>query len=234
MGLGMANVAGVVENEDDTVFPGVGATCRSCRAEWLWRYALLAARVVRDPVGVSMGAPVSVGSSDFLDMTPGAPSARGEGEGGEQEREDERDFPLLHTPRCLPPRGQRRQGRGERVRRARRGQCAPCARYRGRARVARAQTRWTDMLRQAMVAKRWGAGEATTRGGHDYSQTVLATRGKERSLRADRDRQRSRARSASLESIDPYRPLTKQEEDQRYANTAANAAARGVHQCHDR
>ncbi|KAJ6517111.1 hypothetical protein DFH09DRAFT_1373701 [Mycena vulgaris] len=91
----------------------------------------------------------------------------------------------------------------------------------------KAQTRWTDMLRLAMAAKRWGAGEATTRGGHDYSQTVLATRGKERSLRADRDRQRSRARSASLESIDPYRPLTKEEEDQRYANNAVNAAARG-------
>jgi hypothetical protein len=51
---GIGGDGGVAENEDETVFPGVAATCRSCRAEWLWRYALLAGRVAKDPGAVSL------------------------------------------------------------------------------------------------------------------------------------------------------------------------------------
>ncbi|KAJ7910991.1 hypothetical protein B0H13DRAFT_2010734 [Mycena leptocephala] len=106
MGLVLGDVACVLEDEDDTVFPGMGATCRSCRAKWLWRYALLAARVVRDPVGFSMGALMSLGNGDFLDMMPGVPSAarvdggEREAEGEEREPQDERD--LLHTLSVSP------------------------------------------------------------------------------------------------------------------------------------
>ncbi|KAJ7504038.1 hypothetical protein B0H11DRAFT_2273732 [Mycena galericulata] len=41
----------VVKNKDEVVFPAVRATCRACRAEWLWRSALLAS----DPVPVGIG-----------------------------------------------------------------------------------------------------------------------------------------------------------------------------------
>jgi hypothetical protein len=51
---GIGGDGGVAENEDETVFPGVAATCRSCRAEWLWRYALLAGRVAKDPGAVRL------------------------------------------------------------------------------------------------------------------------------------------------------------------------------------
>lgn len=33
------NEVGVLENEDEDTFPGIEATCRSCRSEWLWKKA---------------------------------------------------------------------------------------------------------------------------------------------------------------------------------------------------
>ncbi|KAJ3820799.1 hypothetical protein F5880DRAFT_1586150 [Lentinula raphanica] len=40
---------GCIENEDHELWPNVQATCRSCRAEWLWRKACVAN--IRDAVG---------------------------------------------------------------------------------------------------------------------------------------------------------------------------------------
>lgn len=38
-GGALVNEVGILENEDDETFPGVEATCRSCRHEWLWKKA---------------------------------------------------------------------------------------------------------------------------------------------------------------------------------------------------
>ncbi|KAK7041397.1 hypothetical protein R3P38DRAFT_3453945 [Favolaschia claudopus] len=50
----LAGDTGLAENEDDCAFPGAKATCRSCRAEWLWRCAVLDAGLAREGHGVEM------------------------------------------------------------------------------------------------------------------------------------------------------------------------------------
>ncbi|KAJ7805909.1 hypothetical protein B0H14DRAFT_3882626 [Mycena olivaceomarginata] len=53
----------VAKNKDAMVFPGVRATCRACRAEWLWRSALL----VSDPLHAGMSLVDSGARSGLLD-----------------------------------------------------------------------------------------------------------------------------------------------------------------------
>jgi hypothetical protein len=72
----------VVKNKDEVVFPAVRATCRACRAEWLWRSALLASDPL--PVGIGlvdaeMGNELlgSLGCTAPARFTPSDPIVRG-------------------------------------------------------------------------------------------------------------------------------------------------------------
>ncbi|KAF7326448.1 hypothetical protein MVEN_02615400 [Mycena venus] len=193
--------AGVVENEDEAVFPGVGATCRSCRAEWLWRYALLAARV--SPLSISRGRiiPPSTtrsgqqGKSSSADcVAKGAVSA----------------FIVLDegsVNNVLVVAGER-------------GWLRVQTRWAEMMERAMAAKRWGAGEATATT---------TTRQGHDYSQAVLVTRdqrdGREKSRGDPRREQEERLRGAnrtrrgrsrSLESVDP---------NDRYTNNDTNAAA---------
>ncbi|KAJ7829665.1 hypothetical protein B0H14DRAFT_2809267 [Mycena olivaceomarginata] len=47
----------VAKNDDQAVFPGAHATCRACRAEWLWRSALLLGSAATDPLGLGLPVP---------------------------------------------------------------------------------------------------------------------------------------------------------------------------------
>ncbi|KAK6981329.1 hypothetical protein R3P38DRAFT_3114579, partial [Favolaschia claudopus] len=66
----LAGDTDLAENEDDCAFPGAKATCRLCRAEWLWRCAVLDAGLAREGHGVEMvsgGLPVTAGAL-FVDV----------------------------------------------------------------------------------------------------------------------------------------------------------------------
>lgn len=43
-GMSLESIVSCLENEDEETWPGVAATCRFCRREWLWRKATNSAR----------------------------------------------------------------------------------------------------------------------------------------------------------------------------------------------
>ncbi|KXN86034.1 hypothetical protein AN958_10591 [Leucoagaricus sp. SymC.cos] len=53
-GISQPDQAGIVENEDEETFPGIEATCRSCRNEWLWKKASLNSRDQEAIGGIEM------------------------------------------------------------------------------------------------------------------------------------------------------------------------------------
>ncbi|KAF8214150.1 hypothetical protein K438DRAFT_1802973 [Mycena galopus ATCC 62051] len=200
LGRGLGIEAGVTENEDETAFPGVSSVCRSCRGEWLWRYALLTAQAARDPVPLSAGLPVPPTGVPLV--TFDAPTAaleagvqllRALGVNGTK--------PAFFWPDDAVVKGAVNAfvELGESTV----NQVLVVAGERG---WLRAQTRWAELMKQAMAAKRWG--DAATNGGTvvqpgpDYTQRVLVPRD---------------TRRRSLERGD--------ERDGRYANNAANVAA---------
>ncbi|KAJ7795415.1 hypothetical protein B0H14DRAFT_2919288 [Mycena olivaceomarginata] len=204
-------------NEDETVFPGVGATCRSCRAEWLWRYALLSARVVGEEEAAALGRGLVVGKGVAI---PAAADVR-EGDDAQSEDSKAREAGLMllkalgvtgASPGMFWPEDAAVKGAVNAFVELSEGTVNSVLAVAGERGWLRVQTRWVELMQQAMAAKRWGDGTAppipTGRvPGHDYSQRAPVPR-------EQRDREREqmrRARSPSLE-----------ERDGRYANNAAN------------
>ncbi|KAJ7678643.1 hypothetical protein B0H17DRAFT_1206701 [Mycena rosella] len=171
--------AGVADNEDEGTFAHVHATCRACRAEWLWRGALGAAANASAAGGAGeggydrgaelLGALGVSGAGAFAPADAGVRAAVAAfvelGEGT-----------VRHVLVVASERG-----------------------------WLRAQTRWAEMMGQALAARRFNAGDRALSGAArpDYSgvATVRFVKSGERGRRG---------RSATPES---------------YANNAANVAA---------
>ncbi|KAJ7105370.1 hypothetical protein C8R44DRAFT_746062 [Mycena epipterygia] len=212
-----AGLGEIADNEDDATFPGVHATCRACRAEWLWRCAVLA----------SAPAPTSNTSNSalaFSNTTAAAP--------------EDAETPLLRSLGCAAPgvfapmdplvraAVSAFVDLGE-------GTVHNVLLVAGERQWLRAHTRWAELMGQAVAARRFNAGggynttnanPGADRGRQDYSgyaTTVLVKSG---------DRGRRRARSVSLESVEEYDEHQKQQKrpavaTDAYANNAANNAA---------
>ncbi|KAJ7705929.1 hypothetical protein B0H14DRAFT_3026889 [Mycena olivaceomarginata] len=68
----------VAKNDDQAVFPGAHATCRACRAEWLWRSALLLGSAATDPLGLGLPVPHGmIGCTAPASFSPTDPVVRG-------------------------------------------------------------------------------------------------------------------------------------------------------------
>ncbi|KAJ7616931.1 hypothetical protein DFH06DRAFT_1483602 [Mycena polygramma] len=242
----------VLENEDgdgdEGAFAGVVATCRACRAEWVWREAVVVARVARDPTAVTHGLPVppsallptpARGPDDLLralgiDIPP-APSLSSHTPSSSLGRYSDLFKPEDSVVRAvLNAFVELGEGTVHHV--------VVVAGERG---WLRARTRWEELMQQAMAARRWGDGVGAGAGmgagtttalvhgatpdaqaqegrrgrGQQQQRVVLVTREERERERMEKDRRR-RARSASLESVD-----RRSADPHAYANNATNAAA---------
>ncbi|KAJ7165748.1 hypothetical protein C8R46DRAFT_1274917 [Mycena filopes] len=210
---------GITRNEDEAIFPGVHVTCRSCRSEWLWRFAILSAEVTSDPGAVGQGVPVSVATlRDTVEDT-----ATGK----------EEVMRSLGTSGGLPgvfePQDRMVRGAVSAWVELGEGTVARVLQVAGERGWLRKHTRWGELMGQAVAAKRW-AGDAPTKGGPeddkpDYTgqaQVVFVTR-EERER--ERDQRRARARSASPDSVDDYSRRKGRNDTAAFANNATNAAA---------
>ncbi|KAK6969318.1 hypothetical protein R3P38DRAFT_3298545 [Favolaschia claudopus] len=207
--------AGVADNEDEGAFPGTPATCRNCRAEWLWRYAVLDAGLAKDVPAISGGLSIAPGTvflsfaeKERSDADKGRKGDDGAGEAlmkslgaragvmGYFWPEDAIVKALVSAYVELG------EGTVEGV--------LAAAKERG---WLRTHTRWGELMKQALASKRWGDAAAGggagsgggSGGGGRPGEGVLVPKGR-------------RARSASPESVDGMREV-------RYANNEANKAA---------
>ncbi|KAJ7604292.1 hypothetical protein DFH06DRAFT_1487707 [Mycena polygramma] len=219
------------DDEYEGILSGVGATCKACRAEWVWREAVVVSRAVRDPGPITHGLRAP---PDALRPTP-TPDDLLRALGLEIPPSSSRistsaigQFSDLFKPDDAIVRGvlEAFVERGE-------GTVRHVMVVAGERGWLRARTRWSELMGQAVAARRWGdgAGAGATTGGtqgrtdaHEAArgrgQVVLITREERERERLEKDRRR-RARSASLESVDrrtAHPPHA-------YANNATNAAA---------
>ncbi|KAJ7259177.1 hypothetical protein B0H12DRAFT_1218168 [Mycena haematopus] len=215
--------AGVVETEDETVFPSVASVCRSCRAEWLWRYALLSARVVREPIGFSMGLPIPMSTTasgaPYVDVVLGKGETRPRDEGeplGEERWERERGAELLGAlgvhgakPGLFWPEDAVVKAAVSAFLELGEGTINHVLVVAGERGWLRAQTRWAELMKQAMAAKRWGEG-TTAQAAPAYPQTVLVTR-------ADRERYANNAANIAAYARAGYTPSSYSDEHYDYS-----------------
>ncbi|KAJ7752970.1 hypothetical protein B0H16DRAFT_1459686 [Mycena metata] len=227
LGLGAEPSGGITRNDDEAVFPGVHVTCRSCRAEWLWRFAILSAEVTSDPGAVGRGVPVGVGTlRDTVEDT----------ENGKEEV-----MRSLGASGALPgvfePQDRAVKGAVSAWVELGEGTVARVLQVAGERGWLRRHTRWGELMGQAVAAKRWsgeapaaaGAGAERGRvagaGGDDrpdytgHAEVVFVTR---EDREREREQRRARARSASPDSVDRRRGRN---DTAAFANNAANAAA---------
>ncbi|KAJ7710218.1 hypothetical protein B0H16DRAFT_1703687 [Mycena metata] len=226
LGLGAEPSGGITRNDDEAVFPGVHVTCRSCRAEWLWRFAILSAEVTSDPGAVGRGVPVKGGTlRDTVEDT----------ENGKEEV-----MRSLGARGALPgvfePQDGAVKGAVSAWVELGEGTVARVLQVAGERGWLRRHTRWGELMGQAVAAKRWsgeapaaGAGAAAERGrgagGDDrpdytgHAEVVFVTR---EDREREREQRRARARSASPDSVDRRRGRN---DTAAFANNAANAAA---------
>ncbi|KAK6995898.1 hypothetical protein R3P38DRAFT_2737145 [Favolaschia claudopus] len=134
--------AGVADNEDEGAFPGTAATCRNCRAEWLWRYAILDAGLAKDVPAVSGGLSLAPGTALMRSLGARA------GAMGCFWPEDAIVKALVSAYVELG------EGTVEQV--------LGAAKERG---WLRTHTRWGELMKQALASKRWGDGAAGGGGG---------------------------------------------------------------------
>ncbi|KAJ7511098.1 hypothetical protein B0H11DRAFT_2268941 [Mycena galericulata] len=204
---------GVGVNEDEATFQGVHATCRACRAEWLWRQALVAA-----------------GERD-ADWEGGEEDTE-----KERERDSDRDGRGMELLRALganvsqpgyfsPPDPQVRSTLTAFVDLAE-GTVNHVLVVAGERGWLRTHTRWAELMGQALAARKFNAGA----GGGDRGYAGYATT----RLVKSADRPRGRGRSLSPESVDDEYAFGELGDGQRgrggrtgteaYANNAANVA----------
>ncbi|KAK7013645.1 hypothetical protein R3P38DRAFT_2638800 [Favolaschia claudopus] len=147
--------AGVADNEDEGAFPGTPATCRNCRAEWLWRYAVLDAGLAKDVPAVSGG----------LSIAPGTSLGARAGVMGYFWPEDAIVKALVSAYVELG------EGTVEGV--------LAAAKERG---WLRTHTRWGELMKQALASKRWGdaaaSGGGSGGGGGRPGEGVLVPKGR--------------------------------------------------------
>ncbi|KAJ7743052.1 hypothetical protein DFH07DRAFT_979786 [Mycena maculata] len=181
LGTQVSEAVGV--SEDEPTFPGVYATCRSCRKEWLWRYALVAAGVDEREEG-------------------GEPDAE-----REQERIKDRDGRGVELMRALgmsasrpgvfsPPDPLLRSTLAAFVDLAE-GTVHHVLVFAGERAWLRAQTRWAELMGQALAARKFNAGAGGGGGGERGYAGYATTR-----LVKSADRPRGRGRSPSPESVE--------------------------------
>ncbi|KAJ7214863.1 hypothetical protein GGX14DRAFT_696527 [Mycena pura] len=190
---------GVADNEDEDVFPGVHATCRACRAEWLWRFALLATGVARDPAAVRMGLPVPASALD--PVVPGSEP--------------------LTTLGCTTAAVGVFNPLDSLVRAAvsaflelGEGSVNQVLTVAGERAWLRTETRWTELMGQALAARRFNSGG----GGAFIAEQPLGW--------VQPEPTRRRERSVSPESVDgDDHDVRRASQTDVYANNAANAAA---------
>ncbi|KAJ6582510.1 hypothetical protein DFH09DRAFT_1275496 [Mycena vulgaris] len=199
----------IVENEDDVTFPGVHAVCRACRAEWLWHCALRAAAPATPNSSPPPNPPLGPGEAEAWARGAELLGALGGTGGGAFAPAD----PLVRA--AVAGFVELGEGTVQHV--------LVVAGERG---WLRAQTRWGELMGQALAARRFNAGGG---GGapaqRDY--TGIAT------VRFVKSADRRRRRSPSVESVDAFemeevvgREGKRQRQGQgEYANNAANAAA---------
>ncbi|KAJ7711230.1 hypothetical protein B0H14DRAFT_3021201 [Mycena olivaceomarginata] len=173
--------AGVAENEDETVFPG-----------WLWRYALLSARVVGEEEAAALGRGLVVGKGVAIPAAADALGVTGA------------------SPGMFWPEDAAVKGAVNAFVELGEGTVNSVLAVAGERGWLRVQTRWVELMQQAMAAKRWGDGTAppipTGRvQGHDYSQRAPVPR-------EQRDREREQMRRGA-ESYYDYDEDYEEEED---------------------
>ncbi|KAJ7756698.1 hypothetical protein B0H16DRAFT_1689883 [Mycena metata] len=225
LGLGAEPSGGITRNDDEAVFPGVHVTCRSCRVEWLWRFAILSAEVTSDPGAVGRGVPVKGGTlRDTVEDT----------ENGKEEV-----MRSLGASGALPgvfePQDGAVKGAVSAWVELGEGTVARVLQVAGERGWLRRHTRWGELMGQAVAAKRWsgeapatagaGADRGRGAGGDDrpdytgHAEVVFVTR---EDREREREQRRARARSASPDSVDRRRGRN---DSAAFANNAANAAA---------
>ncbi|KAK6974267.1 hypothetical protein R3P38DRAFT_3133766, partial [Favolaschia claudopus] len=160
----LAGDTGLAENEDDCAFPGAKATCRSCRAEWLWRCAVLDAGLAREGHGVEMvsgGLPITAGALfvdvDVADFCGGERRKDDDGAGAQltESLGMRVDMPGYFSPQedmkvLVSAYVECGEGTIERV--------LGAAKERG---WLRANTRWGDLRKQALASRKLGDADAS-------------------------------------------------------------------------
>ncbi|KAJ7036982.1 hypothetical protein C8F04DRAFT_1232882 [Mycena alexandri] len=228
LGLGVEPSGGITRNEDESIFPGVHVTCRSCRSEWLWRYAILSAEVTSDPGSVGRGVPVAIRA---LKDT-----------GEDTETGKEEVMRSLGASGALPgvfePQDRTVRGAVSAWVELGEGTVARVLQVAGERGWLRRHTRWGELMGQAVAAKRWsgeasvaadrgrvaGAGAGAGGAGDDkpdytgHAQVVFVTR-------EEREQRRARARSASPDSVDGFSRRRGRNDTAAFANNATNVAA---------
>ncbi|KAJ6517490.1 hypothetical protein C8R47DRAFT_1205714 [Mycena vitilis] len=228
----------VVQNEDDEdegVFAGVVATCRACRAEWVWREAVVVARVARDPTAVKRG--LAVPPSALLPTPARGPDDLLRALGIDISSSRTSSSSLRRYSDLLKPEDSVVRAVLNAFLELGEGTVSHVVLVAGERGWLRARTKWEELMQQATAARRWadGVGAGAEMGattavlhrtqeggggrGQQQNQVVLVTREERERERREKD-QRRRARSASLESVD-----RKSTHPHAYANNATNAAA---------
>ncbi|KAJ7434547.1 hypothetical protein FB451DRAFT_1571923 [Mycena latifolia] len=234
---GAGGDVGIAENEDEATFPNAHATCRACRAEWLWRSAVHAAAPPSPtPSSTSSdsssgGAPYDRGAELLGALGCAATSTGGVYAFTPQD-------PLVRA--AVGAFVDLGEGTVQHV--------LVIAGERG---WLRAQTRWAELMGQALAARRFNAGDRALSGGNDRGRGGGGGGGGGAGGRIGEDgkpdytgfatvrfvKSKRRRRSLSVESLDESEFLdaadyraeratrAAHKEATAYLNTPANAAA---------